>query len=142
MCSYTGTKTDDSTIDRRVVKDSAAEGIWWGHANIETDKKNWKLIWERAVNFLSTRPKLYVVDGYAGADPRYRIPVRFITARTYHALYASNLLELETNPVVIDREFNQGAEYHIVDCGEFPSHQFFETHEADAIVMHNYGEKR
>ena len=44
----------------------------------------------------------YVVDGYAGWDPEYRIKVRVLCSRAYHALFMHNLLippapdELET----------------------------------------------
>merc|ERR1719335_2129961 len=41
---------------------------------------------------LDTRPRLYVVDGYAGWEEAYRVPVRVITSRAYHALFMQNML--------------------------------------------------
>lgn len=42
---------------------------------------------ERAIDYLNTRDNVYVFDGYAGWDPKYRIKVRVIASRAYHALF-------------------------------------------------------
>ena len=39
---------------------------------------------ERAIDYLNTRRRLYVFDGFAGWDPKYRIKVRVVCARAYH----------------------------------------------------------
>jgi phosphoenolpyruvate carboxykinase (ATP) len=135
LVSYTGVVDYKQNVERRVVKHrSTADEIWWGPSNIPAGIKIWNSVWERACNFLSTRPKLYVVDGYAGWEPEYRIPVRIITARTYHALYATNLL-VQDEPHIMERDFSEGAEFHIVDCGEFPSNMQMDDSVAEAMVV-------
>ena len=47
---------------------------------------------DMAINYLNTREKLFVVDGYAGWDPDYRIKVRVIASRAYHGLFMRNML--------------------------------------------------
>ena len=47
---------------------------------------------ERAIDYLNTRERLYCVDGFAGWDPKYRLKVRVICARPYHALFMHNML--------------------------------------------------
>jgi phosphoenolpyruvate carboxykinase (ATP) len=47
---------------------------------------------QRAIDFLNTREQLYVVDGFAGWDPKHQIKVRIICARAYHALFMHNML--------------------------------------------------
>ena len=47
---------------------------------------------ERAIDYLNTRKRLYIVDGFAGWDPKYRLNVRVICARPYHALFMHNML--------------------------------------------------
>jgi len=42
---------------------------------------------ERAIDYLNTRELVYVFDGFAGWDPKYRIKVRVVCARAYHALF-------------------------------------------------------
>jgi hypothetical protein len=52
----------------------------------------WRINRERAVDYLNTRNRIYVVDGFAGWDERYRIRVRVVCARAYHALFMRNML--------------------------------------------------
>lgn len=44
------------------------------------------------MDYLNTRNRIYVVDGFAGWDERYRINVRVVCARAYHALFMRNML--------------------------------------------------
>jgi phosphoenolpyruvate carboxykinase (ATP) len=46
---------------------------------------------ERAIDYLNTRENVYVFDGFAGWDPKYRIKVRVIASRAYHALFMVSL---------------------------------------------------
>ena len=38
------------------------------------------------------RDRIFVVDGYAGWDPKYRVNVRVLCSRAYHALFMKNML--------------------------------------------------
>ncbi len=59
---------------------------------------------ERAIDYLNTRENVYVFDGYAGWDPKYRIKVRVIASRAYHALFmVSLLLKLVAVAIPADR---------------------------------------
>jgi phosphoenolpyruvate carboxykinase (ATP) len=93
LISYSGGKTGRSPNDKRVVchPDSEAN-IWWGSVNIPMTEDSFVKKRERAIDFLNDRDKLYVVDGFAGWDPNYRIKVRVICARPYHALFMYNML--------------------------------------------------
>ena len=42
------------------------------------------------------RTRIYVIDGYGGWDPKYRIKVRVICTRPYHALFMHNMLIRQT----------------------------------------------
>ena len=47
---------------------------------------------ERAIDYLNTCEQLYVIDGFAGWDPQYRLKIRVICSRAYHALFMHNML--------------------------------------------------
>ena len=47
---------------------------------------------ERAIDYLNCRDRIFVVDGYAGWDPKYRVKVRVLCSRAYHALFMKNML--------------------------------------------------
>ena len=56
---------------------------------------------------------LFVFDGYAGADPRYRLPVRVITECAWHNLFARNMFVRETDRA---RARRLRARAHVIDC--------------------------
>ena len=83
-----GEKTGRSPSDKRIVKHPESEAdIWWGSVNVAVDEHTFEINRERAIDYLNTRSKLYVVDGYAGWDEKERIKVRIICTRPYHALF-------------------------------------------------------
>lgn len=53
---------------------------------------SFKLLEEQALNYLNSKKRLYVVDGFAGWDPADRVKVRVICTRAYHALFMRNML--------------------------------------------------
>ena len=66
--------------------------VWWGPVNIQLDEHVFLINRQRAIDYLNTRERLYVIDGFAGWDPRYRLKVRVICSRPYHALFMHNML--------------------------------------------------
>jgi phosphoenolpyruvate carboxykinase (ATP) len=59
----------------------------WGSVLIPRSEHTFEINRERAIDYLNTRENVYVFDGYAGWDPKYRIKVRVIASRAYHALF-------------------------------------------------------
>ena len=93
LIAMSGEKTGRSPKDKRIVDEPGSkEDVWWGPVNIATDEHVFAVNRERAIDYLNTRPHIYVVDGFAGWDPRYRIKVRVICSRAYHALFMHNML--------------------------------------------------
>jgi phosphoenolpyruvate carboxykinase (ATP) len=68
--------------------------VWWGEKspNIKMDEPTFLKNRETAICFLNMQDRLFVIDGYAGWDPKYRIKVRVISSRPYHALFMRNML--------------------------------------------------
>ena len=93
LVAYSGVKTGRSPKDKRVIKHPASENdIWWGSVNIPLDPQTFAINRERACDYLNTRERLYCFDGYAGWDPNYRIKIRVICSRPYHALFMRTML--------------------------------------------------
>merc|ERR1719218_279004 len=91
LAVLSGKKTGRSPLDKRVVfEESSADDIWWGKVNVKLSLQSFLTNRERAVDYLNTCKKLYVIDGYCGWDPEYRLPVRVIMSRAYHALFMKN----------------------------------------------------
>jgi phosphoenolpyruvate carboxykinase (ATP) len=93
LIAYSGEKTGRSPKDKRIVDDaSSRDHVWWGDVNIKLDEQIFMVNRERAIDYLNTKSHLYVVDGFAGWDERYRFKVRIICSRAYHALFMWNML--------------------------------------------------
>lgn len=65
-----GDKTGRSPTDKRIVRHPDSEDdIWWGSVNVDVDENTFEINRERAVDFLNSLERLYVVDGFAGWNP-------------------------------------------------------------------------
>ena len=121
LIAYSGNKTGRSPSDKRVVKHPESEGnVWWGPVNIPIDDHVFHINRERAIDYLNTRDRLYCFDGFAGWDPNYRIKVRVVCARPYHALFMHNMLIRPT----ADELANFGEpDCVILNAGAFPANR-------------------
>lgn len=87
LATFSGHKTGRSPKDKRIVDEpSSTNNIWWGPVNIKMDEHTFQVNRERAVDYLKTRNRIYVFDGFAGWDPKYRLKVRIICSRAYHGM--------------------------------------------------------
>jgi phosphoenolpyruvate carboxykinase (ATP) len=117
-----GSKTGRSPKDKRIIERPESEGdIWWGNVNIKMDERTFNINRQRAIDYFNTRTRIYVLDGYAGWDPKYQIKVRVICTRPYHALFMHNMLIRPTLEQLA--EFGE-PDYVIYNGGEFPANTF------------------
>jgi len=87
----TGKHTGRSPNDKFFVREPKSEGsIDWGKTNKEFEQDRFDALLSRVDLHLRDRD-VYVLDAYAGADPAYRLPIRVVTERAWHNLFARNL---------------------------------------------------
>ncbi len=88
---HTGTYTGRSPNDKFIVKDAAtAEKVWWGKVNRPFEPARFEALRHRQLAYLQGCD-LFVQDVYIGTDPEYRLPVRIITEKAWHSLFAQNM---------------------------------------------------
>ncbi|KAF5388801.1 hypothetical protein D9757_005657 [Collybiopsis confluens] len=122
LINFSGKKTGRSPKDKRIVyEDTSKDDIWWGSVNIKLDEHTFEINRERAIDYLNTRDNVYVFDGFAGWDPKYRIKVRVICARAYHALFMNNMLIRPTEEELVN--FGE-PDFTIYNAGQFPANRF------------------
>eukprot|EP00913_Durusdinium_trenchii_P024626 g23118.t1 len=132
LAAYSGAKTGRSPLDKRVVEERSMCGI----AEMETKKTNFIINRERAIDYLNTRPRLYVLDGFAGWDPDYRYKmIRVITSRAYHALFMHNMLIRPTEEELA--HFGE-PDYTIYNAGAFPANRATEGMSSGTSVSLNF----
>lgn len=122
IIAHSGEKTGRSPADKRIVRDPKSEAdIWWGSVNVELAPHTFQINRERALDFLNTRERIYVVDGYAGWDLGFRVKIRVVCSRPYHALFMTNLM-IRPNPQELEA-FAQ-PDFVIYNAGEFPANKY------------------
>jgi phosphoenolpyruvate carboxykinase (ATP) len=121
LVAYSGAKTGRSPKDKRVVENAASKNdIWWGPVNIPCDDRTFQINRQRALDYLNTRDRLYCFDGFAGWDPKYRIKVRVICSRPYHALFMHTML---IRPNKEELASFGAPDFVIYNSGEFPANR-------------------
>jgi len=139
LINFSGKKTGRSPKDKRIVyEDSSKDDIWWGPVNIKMDEHTFEINRERAIDYLNTRDHVYVFDGFAGWDPKYRIKVRVICARAYHALFMHNMLIRPTKKEL--EEFGT-PDFTIYNAGQFPANRFTAGMTSSTSVEVNFARK-
>ena len=119
---YSGEKTGRSPKDKRIVRHPASEkNIDWGPVNISLDEQTYMVNHERAIDYLNICDRLFIVDAFAGWDPNYRLKIRIICTRAYHALFMQNMLIMPTAEEL--KNFGE-PDYVIFNAGGFPANIF------------------
>ncbi len=88
----TGDRTGRSPNDKFLEDTAGIHGnIDWGKVNQAMTPENFDALEKLAMATLSRREQLYRFDGYAGADPAYRLKVSVFTEEAWHSLFAKTL---------------------------------------------------
>jgi phosphoenolpyruvate carboxykinase (ATP) len=121
LIAYSGEKTGRSPKDKRIVREPTSEhDVWWGNINIPIDDDTFHINLERAKDYLNTRKKLYVVDGFAGWDPATRMKIRVVCSRPYHALFMHIML---IRPTAAELASYGEPDAVIYNAGQFPANR-------------------
>ncbi|CAM2835371.1 MULTISPECIES: phosphoenolpyruvate carboxykinase (ATP) [Vibrio] len=92
----TGIFTGRSPKDKYIVKDATTEEhMWWTSDAVKNDNKPitqeiWNDLKEQVTNQLSGK-RVFVIDGYCGANPDTRLSIRVITEVAWQAHFVKNM---------------------------------------------------
>lgn len=87
----TGAYTGRSPKDRFIVDEAGvSEQIGWGTENKKFPLDKFELIYKKVGEYLSGK-NVYLFDGFAGADPKYRVSVRVINEYASENLFMNNM---------------------------------------------------
>src|SRR5260370_1340491 len=98
----TGRFTGRSPKDKYIVREPGTAGtVDWGDVNQPMSEQVFDQMYARLLHSLETE-ELFIQDCFAGADPEYTLPIRVITERAWHSLFARELF-IRPNPLETDR---------------------------------------
>lgn len=138
LVTISGVKTGRSPKDKRVVDEPSTSGdIWWGNVNMKISEAGFAANRQRAMEFLNSCHQIYVIDGFAGWDPKYRVKVRVLCTRAYHALFMHNML---IRPTVGELDTFGEPDYVIYNAGLCPADENLDSHTSSTSVSLDFQE--
>ena len=90
--AVTAPHTGRSPNDKFVVKEPSSEmDVDWGRVNRPLTPDNYKILLADVRAYLNELPELFVQDLYCGAEPAYRLSVRYISPNAWHMAFVRNM---------------------------------------------------
>ena len=91
IVANTGKHTARSANDKFIVKEfTTQDRVWWGQYNRPFAADKFDDVFNRLLGYFQGRDA-FVQDCHVCADPDFKMPVRVITERAWHSLFARNM---------------------------------------------------
>ncbi len=133
----TGHYTGRAANDKFIVEDPESSGqINWGKVNRPFPPESFDHLYKKMTSYMQGRD-LFVQDCFAGASPEHRIPVRIITERAWHALFARNMF-LRATP---EELLSHRTEFTVIDLPAFHAQPKIDGTNSEAFIIINFARK-
>lgn len=138
LIAYTGKHTGRSANDKFVVRHKDSENnIWWGTYNRPFDTEKFDALYARMLDFMQSKD-VFVQDVYAGADEKYRLPVRFLTEQAWHSCFIRNMFIL---PESNEEYKSYVPEFTVIDMPSFQASPSTDGTNSETFIILSF-EKR
>jgi phosphoenolpyruvate carboxykinase (ATP) len=129
----TGNHTGRSPNDKFIVVDDETENkVWWGN-NRKFSPELFDRLHARLMAYFQQRD-VYVQDCFAGADPRYRLPVRIINTFAWHNLFARDMF-LRATP---DELASHVPQFTVIDAPGFHATPELDSTLSGTFILLNF----
>ena len=136
LACRTGQHTGRSPNDKFVVREPSSEAeVAWGKVNRPIEPAQFDALRKDLVASLSGK-ELFVLDCFAGADPKYRLPVRVINELAWHNLFCRNLFI--DDPAAAEAAAPQ---FTIIDSPSFKADPARHGSNSDVMIALNFAKK-
>ncbi|HXT69441.1 MAG TPA: phosphoenolpyruvate carboxykinase [Vicinamibacterales bacterium] len=137
ICS-TGQHTGRSPNDKFVVSEpSSKDHVAWGKVNRAIDEASFDAILAKMQAYAQGK-ELFVQDCWAGADPAYRLPVRIITERAWHNLFARHMFIPEPDAA---KRARHEPQFTVIDLPGFKANPATDKTNSETFILLNFGKK-
>jgi phosphoenolpyruvate carboxykinase (ATP) len=131
---YTGRLPKDKFL---VLEPTSEYKIWWGKINRPMDEKNFNALEHRLCAYLQGKD-IFIENCYAGADEKYRLPIRIISERATAALFARTMFIRELDPEKLARHV---PEFTVIHAPNFHADPEIDGTHSEAFVLIHFGKK-
>jgi phosphoenolpyruvate carboxykinase (ATP) len=92
FAAVTAPHTGRSPKDKFIVRDPSSDNdVDWGEVNRPMDAANFETLLADVRAYLEKQPELFVQDLYCGADPNYRLSVRYVSPNAWQMAFVRNM---------------------------------------------------
>jgi phosphoenolpyruvate carboxykinase (ATP) len=137
LCS-TGQHTGRSPNDKFIVRESSSEKhVAWGKVNRPIDAAAFDALKTRMMAYLRGK-ELYVQDCWAGADPAFRLPIRIVTERAWHSLFARHMFIEELD---VKARAQHAPEFTVIDVPSFTARPTVDPTNSEVFILLNFAQR-
>jgi phosphoenolpyruvate carboxykinase (ATP) len=134
----TGQHTGRSAHDKFVVREPSSEShIWWGKVNVPFEGERFLAFRKRMFEHLRGR-EVFVQDCYVGADPKFRLPIRIITEKAWHSIFARNMFL----PAKIEEIPDHKPEFTVINLPSFHADPAVDQTRSETAILLNFAERQ
>jgi phosphoenolpyruvate carboxykinase (ATP) len=133
----TGKFTGRSPDDKYIVDDEVTHGaIDWGKVNRPISEDNFEKIYRRMKKHIEDK-EMFVFDGYVGADPDNRLPIRVINNRAWHNIFARQIF-IRPTPEELE---SHKPEFTLISCDDFAAIPSEDGTRTETFIIINFKKK-
>src|SRR6185369_11811753 len=133
----TGHYTGRAANEKFIVDEPTSHGnIAWGKVNKPFQASKFDALYNRMLAYMHGKD-LFVQDCFAGADKEHRIPIRVITEKAWHSLFARNMFVRATN---LELE-NHRPRFTVINMPNFHSIPSLDSTNSEAFIIINFARK-
>lgn len=134
----TGKHTARAAADKFVVREQSTEDkVWWGQYNRPFTGESFSALLTRLQGYLQGRD-VFVQDCYAGADPDHSLPVRIITQKAWHSLFARTMFPKVRGEDAIRRHI---PEFTVIAAPGFQASPMVDATRTETFIIINFRER-
>ena len=132
----TGQHTGRSPNDKFIVREPSSEAaIAWGKINRAMEPAQFDILQRELLGSLAGK-ELFVQDCYAGADAKYRLPVRIITEFAWHSLFVRHMFIAEQGAGTA-----HAPEFTVIDSPTFKADPKRHATNSDVVIAVHFAKK-
>jgi phosphoenolpyruvate carboxykinase (ATP) len=130
---YTGRAANEKFI---VDNQTSHEHVAWDKVNKPFRPEKFDELYKRMLAYMHGRD-LFVQDCFAGADKEHRLPIRVITEKAWHSLFARNMF-IRATPKELE---NHSPRFALIDMPDFHSIPSLDGTNSEAFIIINLARK-
>src|SRR5919202_3060553 len=133
----TGKFTGRSPDDKYIVDDKYTHNsVDWGKVNHSLSEENFEKIFTRMKKHIEGK-ELFVFDGYVGADNEARLPIRVITDKAWHSIFATQIF---IRPTQRDLESHE-PQFTLLSVNDFGAMPELEGTRTETFIIINFNKR-